>query len=1463
LIRTDELSRLLIPRLGALKQALGGVLGCITIAVGVAALFAPAFAQVSEPRAQIIVQTDEQLIFEVEFPAPVLTSARLAERDYVRVDMPGCDHSGAEGEPDLPVREWLVALPPGAEPLIETMEETRIFLAEARPAPVPVQDLTFPPGDENLEDKVPGYRLEYAEDPALYESARVFPERPVSSEAARSWRLLRVVPLTLHPVAYDPTGGTLTWTPRLRVRVLFARPKGKAAEPPSTPYRMDEPSWESLYRDRILNYRKAPEYRRAPLDVKTSAAQEAPRVGMAGEAPRLEAAQAAFEFRILVDSTGVYQLPFERLVQAGLEITALEWDRLALVVRDYDDDALEQKEIPIAFLPFGDQGNGLFEAGESIVFYGQQAWDFFAFTGADKRFGRENAYWLVYGAAAGPRMEEIDSSFGWDALPAPTVYERTVHFEQNRYLGDMKVYQDTSGPFDGPLALASDHYNWTDPTAGAKPIKVISFGMPSILRATKVCVHLQGQFYVQDMASIPHRPRLWLSSSAAPEDTTLPRSQAFSGNPYVISSLRDYVACDERPISTTVTKAGRNYLKIYLPREHDGIDNVNGDKVGIDWFEVTYTGAYELYEGLLQAPLALTGPQRFIVRKVPSQDALVLDIGDRRAPRRLRVTPDQYVAGSGGTWNLNLQMDCGDGTEPHEFLVATGAGFVPLSAKAVEMRPAPSLDTFGGEDYVVVYPRRFESALAPLIDLRRSQGHRVLAAPVEDVYDTYTGGRPHPFAIKRLMRAMWRRSSPVPDYLLLYGDGSNDMGGYALDLAGQASDTTYVPTISNFGHSFGVTGIQLVSTDAWFVDNLGGSWTARMNFYPDVHVGRVSCGSEEEAAIYAEKVVRYETTDPTGGWRQRLVIVSDDDYSGEGFNYCRQGSEYRFLQISRNAAAAITSDSIFDYLEVDSLYLNGLMDSIPELGRCVRDTLDPSQCLRDAQGRIVVKPVGNCADLRVNTDFGRGRLRDIVFSSLNRGALAFAYQGHSHSRQMAHERFFVNYASSPSDGNDVAALGNLYKPFVYHGYGCHLAEFGSRMEANPFRGDALSEAMLFCCPGAPRGAIGAIGSTDYEQIGHDFQEKVFQAMFTDPPSDARGARRWRLGEIVDWGKAKLTSNRLERITYTLLGDPALRHGALPPWIDLTLEGLSWTEGTDGEYVSGRADDSLRVRIELLDESQVGQLPEVRDYDGLVPPERLVVIDSTSHLGRSLTVEYRTRVERRPYALSVRSTDYEGLQRELRVTMPFGIELYEQAGQALEPLRDGASLADSSRLAVTVRSGAHLDAADVRLLLDGAPVALAQAMLDEPAGEARTWTLRYEGLPVLSAGEKRLSVEIVQRDGSPLELLSRTVSVGRQGPLAISFAYWMPNPFEGESNLVYHLTDTASRARLRIFTSSGREILDDDTLPVTRGTRGYRWDGRDADGDPVANGLYFFELSVWDGDGRRSETRILDKVLRVR
>ncbi len=88
----------------------------------------------------------------------------------------------------------------------------------------------------------------------------------------------------------------------------------------------------------------------------------------------------------------------------------------------------------------------------------------------------------------------------------------------------------------------------------------------------------------------------------------------------------------------------------------------------------------------------------------------------------------------------------------------------------------------------------------------------------------------------------------------------------------------------------------------------------------------------------------------------------------------------------------------------------------------------------------------------------------------------------------------------------------------------------------------------------------------------------------------------------------------------------------------------------------------------------------------------------------------------------------------------------------------------------------------------------------------------------------------------------------------------PNPFPRKTTLTCELTAPADSLVVKIYTLSGR-LIRELSFPATPGFLMVEWDGRDADGVEVANGVYYAKLQV-RRDGEKDITEIL-KMMKLR
>ena len=88
----------------------------------------------------------------------------------------------------------------------------------------------------------------------------------------------------------------------------------------------------------------------------------------------------------------------------------------------------------------------------------------------------------------------------------------------------------------------------------------------------------------------------------------------------------------------------------------------------------------------------------------------------------------------------------------------------------------------------------------------------------------------------------------------------------------------------------------------------------------------------------------------------------------------------------------------------------------------------------------------------------------------------------------------------------------------------------------------------------------------------------------------------------------------------------------------------------------------------------------------------------------------------------------------------------------------------------------------------------------------------------------------------------------------------PNPFSRKTTLTCELTAPADSLVVKIYTLSGR-LIREFSIPATPGFLMVEWDGRDADGVEVANGVYYAKLQI-KREGEKDITEIL-KMMRLR
>jgi len=125
-----------------------------------------------------------------------------------------------------------------------------------------------------------------------------------------------------------------------------------------------------------------------------------------------------------------------------------------------------------------------------------------------------------------------------------------------------------------------------------------------------------------------------------------------------------------------------------------------------------------------------------------------------------------------------------------------------------------------------------------------------------------------------------------------------------------------------------------------------------------------------------------------------------------------------------------------------------------------------------------------------------------------------------------------------------------------------------------------------------------------------------------------------------------------------------------------------------------------------------------------------------------------------------------------------------------------------------------------------------------AGSYTSGTIRY---PLTNLAEGRHSVEIKAWDNlNNSSAATVEFTIQPQDRLILSEVLNYPNPLRRATTFTFGL-NLAAEIRIKVFTLSGRLIRSLEEFNASRGFNMVEWDGRDADGDELANGVYLYKI----------------------
>jgi hypothetical protein len=1072
-------------------------------------------------------------------------------------------------------------------------------------------------------------------------------------------------------------------------------------------------------------------------------------------------------------------------------------------------------------------GDGTLDPVDTIVFLGQgpDGWydELGDTTGVPDRFYREPydsdvVYWLTWGGAFEGSPKRIATADG-SAVSDPfvtTVADR-VHFERDEFWEPRQRESTIRPPEQNP---SWERFWWLSlnavPNDPERALRVAPLD-PVVDGPVRLRVRLWGNS-VQATAPWPdHAVLMKLNGTVVARTDRQPDGTFWD-------------AYARRDIDTTGVwlAAGEQELRFTLPyHPFDRPDSTRRDNVFLAWIEMDYTRRLVAHGDTIafQSGSLLKSEQSFSVTGFTTEDLTVLDATDPFTPVRLQPV----VSSVAGAVTLRFRAEAG-GNPPRRFLAWSNAKLV---------RPRLELDAPPPGGYlrartdpvrmIVITHHDFREQAEVLAEFRRTHfpgepgqpdpaSVPVAVVDVQDIYDEFSFGRIDPTALRNFLQCARERydggdPDAGPAYVLLLGDAHYDFR----NTLGRGAQV-FVPTYEGYYDPAWVNTIyspQFGSDD--FYAYLDGSPDVPDRGL-DLYIGRIPVRTRFEAETVVEKLRIYESAAADGAWKGRVTLVADDACQGTKPDALYP---YVFQHMIQTEALPPLLPAV---LQVDKVYLY-------EFGtECVYTT----------------KP----------------RATDALRARMNEGTLLVNFTGHGSDQQLADERVF--------ETSGVPGLTNRNRPFLFFTASCSVGKYD-------YFGEGLGESMLLHRGG---GAIAVYSASAVATSAgnSEMNQKFFRALFPDRSAlDPRP-----LGAAAVLAKNGLVQpGNINSKRYILLGDPAVRLAVSPPTVALALEDARSGAATGDSLRRGVLTD-LRVTVQrpdsTLDATFDGTV-QVRVYDS--SPVRPMGTTDDTYLLTGAPI-FRGEAQVHGGVGTLRFQMPGALRTGVRG--PAGLFAYAAAAD-----RDAlGALPDLSVRESEAPAGNDHEGPRIQVHFDGDPATLAPeatftADLFDSSGvnitglvASRSVVLQVEengtqaSKPEDLAGEvafdgdyrnarleHRLPSGLVA--GRTYELVLRasdnvrnSASVrvpftiaGGSGGFALEDAYNFPNPTDRGTSFFGVLSGPAD-LEITIYTISGKRVWrtrEPGVTSVRFAREGISWDGRDAEGDQPANGVYVYRIEA--------------------
>jgi len=578
-------------------------------------------------------------------------------------------------------------------------------------------------------------------------------------------------------------------------------------------------------------------------------------------------------FKISTNKSGIYKLDYSSIVSLGVAVNNLQISSIKLygngggMLPKLNSDFRHNDLVENAINIYDSNGNGVFENGDYILFYGQSphSWKYDAQSGLFKHetnlFSDDVNYFLT----------TDNQSYGRRIMQKQSLQNPT------KMITSFNDFSSHELEFEN---LIHSGREWFGERFDSQNSQSFDFSFSNLEITSPVSVK---------------------TAVAARSLNTSVFSVAVNSDPLQTISVKNIVttyATEYAKTSSMTSEYMSSSSNLSVEIEYSSSDN--GALSWLNFIEVNARRKLKMSgNSILFRDAASIGNEVASFEISNANNGItVWDVTDPTSVVEMPVT----IGGNTLTFNDSI-------SELHEYIAFNSSAYLTPTLKGgvtnQNLHNIP-IDV----EYVIVSHPNFLVPAERLANFHQAKDDlsSVIVTPGQ-IYNEFSSGVQDVSAIRDFLRYLYKRPNSKLKYVLLFGDGSYDPKNRVVN------NTNYIPTYQSVNSTHPT---QSYVTDDYFglLDDHEGLFN---NDLVDIGVGRFPVSTLSQANVLVDKVEQYYAKESFGSWRNNIAFIADDGDSKDGNTHMWQA----------DSLANIVADN-YKHINISKIYLdNYLQESTP------------------------------------------------------------------------------------------------------------------------------------------------------------------------------------------------------------------------------------------------------------------------------------------------------------------------------------------------------------------------------------------------------------------------------------------------------------------------------------------------------------------------------------------------------